>query len=76
MLVITGASLVLATVIRNTSKAEAFDVSVAVMLNAPPLFYMSTALLMTIGISRLQAFLAIGGLISCPNDSSTAARDV
>lgn len=44
------------------STSSIFLLVVAVMLNAPPLFYMSTALLMTIGISRLQAFLAIGGL--------------
>lgn len=44
------------------STSSVFLLVVAVMLNAPPLFYMSTALLMTIGISRLQANLAIRGL--------------
>lgn len=44
------------------STSSAFLLVVAVLLNSPPLFYMSTALLATIGISRLQAFLAVRGL--------------
>lgn len=35
---------------------------VAVMLNAPNLFYMGVALIATIGVSRIQAWLAVRGL--------------
>lgn len=44
------------------STSSAFLLVVAVLLNSPPLFYMSTALLATLGISRLQAFLSVRGL--------------
>lgn len=44
------------------STSSAFLLVVAILLNSPPLFYMSTALLATIGMSRLQAFLSIRGL--------------
>lgn len=44
------------------STSSIFLLIVAVMLNSPPLFYMSTALLATLGVSRLQAFLSVRGL--------------
>lgn len=42
--------------------SSVFLLIVAVLLNSAPLFYMSTALLMTVAISRLQAYLALRGL--------------
>lgn len=39
-----------------------FLVVVAVMLNNPALFYMSTAMIATIGASRIQAWLSVRGL--------------
>jgi uncharacterized protein (DUF58 family) len=39
-----------------------FLLIVAVMLNSPPLFYMSTALLSTLAVSRLQAYFSVRGL--------------
>ncbi|RIJ99998.1 MAG: hypothetical protein DCC46_06735 [Armatimonadetes bacterium] len=42
--------------------ASAFLLLVAVALNSPALFYMSTAMIATIGASRLQAWLSVRGL--------------
>lgn len=39
-----------------------FLLFVAVLINAPGLFFMSTAMLATIGAARLQAYLAVRGL--------------
>ncbi len=44
------------------STSAFFLLTVAVMLNSPSLFYMSTALMATIGASRLQAWLSVRGL--------------
>lgn len=44
------------------STSALFLATVAVMLNSPGLFYMSTALIATIGASRFQAWLAVRGL--------------
>lgn len=44
------------------STSAFFLATVAVMLNSPGLFYMSTALIATIAASRLQAWLAVRGL--------------
>ncbi|MEQ1934828.1 MAG: DUF58 domain-containing protein [Fimbriimonadaceae bacterium] len=44
------------------STSSMFLLIVAVMLNSPPLFYMSTALLSTLAVSRLQAYLSVRGL--------------
>lgn len=42
--------------------AAMFLVVVAVMLNNPALFYMSTAMIATLGASRIQAWLSVRGL--------------
>ncbi len=42
--------------------ASIFLLVVAVMLNSPALFYMSTAMIATLGASRIQAWLAVRGL--------------
>jgi len=42
--------------------ASLFLLVVAVLLNSPALFYMSTAMMATIGASRLQAWLSVRGL--------------
>jgi uncharacterized protein (DUF58 family) len=42
--------------------SAAFMALVAMMLDSPALFYMSTALIATMGASRLQAWLAVKGL--------------
>lgn len=39
-----------------------FLIVMAVLVNSPPLFYMTVAVLTTLGASRLQAYLAIRGL--------------
>lgn len=44
------------------STSAFFLATVAVMLNSPGLFYMSTALIATIGASRFQAWLSVRGL--------------
>ncbi len=44
------------------STSALFLATVAVMLNSPGLFYMSTALIATIGACRFQAWLAVRGL--------------
>lgn len=44
------------------SAAAFFLATVAVLINAPPLFYMATTLIATIGGSHLQAYLAVRGL--------------
>lgn len=44
------------------STSAFFLATVAVMLNSPGLFYMATALIATLGASRLQAWLAVRGL--------------
>ena len=42
--------------------SAAFMAVVAIMLDSPALFYMSTALIATMGAARLQAWLAVQGL--------------
>lgn len=44
------------------STSALFLATVAIMLNSPGLFYMSTALIATIGACRFQAWLAVRGL--------------
>lgn len=44
------------------STSAFFLATVAVMLNSPGLFYMATALIATLGASRVQAWLAVRGL--------------
>lgn len=44
------------------STSAFFLATVAIMLNSPGLFYMSTALIATIGASRFQAWLSVKGL--------------
>ena len=44
------------------STASLFLIVMAILVNSPPLFYMATAVIATIGGSRLQAYLAVRGL--------------
>lgn len=39
-----------------------FLIIMAVLVNSPPLFYMATAIIVTLGAARLQAWLAVRGL--------------
>lgn len=42
--------------------AGMFLVVMAILVNSPPLFYMTVAVLATLGVSRLQAYLSVRGL--------------